>query len=165
MQRLCDARGYCFVQEITMKRIGLSAVIFLSAAAAVAADLSLPDANPACMERNGPDCVLGTQVIVPSRVAPPSGTPLPPSGIVVIPAPAPVTAPASTLAAPGTGVPSPGVVVVTPALPPGTVSPSALAPAGTVVPQQGVVGAPAPAATTGNVITPSQGSTIISPRR
>lgn len=36
-------------------------------------NLSVPDANPACMERNGVDCVLKSDVVAPRVTAPPSG--------------------------------------------------------------------------------------------
>ena len=48
---------------------------------------SLPDSNPACMQVNGPDCVLPS-AIYPSRVASPRDTIVTPP--VVVPPPAPV---------------------------------------------------------------------------
>ena len=34
---------------------------------------SVPDANPECMERNGPDCVLRSQVVPPRTATQPGG--------------------------------------------------------------------------------------------
>jgi hypothetical protein len=56
---------------------------------------SVPDANPACMDINGPDCVLRSQVVPPRTAAP--------QGVIVAPAPAPPIVPApgtSTVIAP-----------------------------------------------------------------
>ncbi len=71
----------------------LAAVTFaLGSASAFAADTSdnpqsLPDSNPACMQINGPDCVLPSATY-PSRIAAPrNGIVTPP---VVVPPAAPV---------------------------------------------------------------------------
>jgi len=132
-----------------MTRISAAIFVFLAAIApAIAADIaepnvSVPDANPECMDRNGPDCVLGAQV-VPSRVAAPPRTlvaPADPTGVVVVPAPTPL----GTIAPPGMIVPQ-GVV--------GTPAPAPVTTTTTTVPG------------TSTVITPaSPGVSIISPRR
>ena len=159
-----------------MKRIFLSVILFLSTLMpAVAAETtdraeSIPDANPACMERNGPDCVLKSQV-VPPRVAAPPGSVIPPAdstGVVVIPAPGTATAPGVVVVpAPGDtatirGTANPQGLVGSPAAPPA----DSATMRGTGNPQ-GVSGSSAPAPASGaTVITPSgQGSTVISPRR
>ena len=70
-----------------MKRIPASIIVFLTAIAPAAAaetterPQSVPDANPACMQVNGPDCVLRSQVVPPRTAAP--------QGVVVVPTPAP----------------------------------------------------------------------------
>lgn len=70
-----------------MNRIPASIIVFLTAMApAVAAETterteSLPDANPACMQVNGPDCVLRSEVVPPRTAAP--------QGVVVVPTPVP----------------------------------------------------------------------------
>lgn len=69
-----------------MKRIPASLVVFLTAVLpAVAADTtergeSLPDKYPACMDVNGPDCVLRSQYMSPLTATP--------QGVVILPAPA-----------------------------------------------------------------------------
>ena len=132
-----------------MKRISVSIIVFFAVSApgfAAETSESILDANPACMERNGPDCVLQGQV-VPRRAAP--ATTIVPPGVVVVP---PVTQP----------------VVVAPR---GTLPPRGTVPqSGLVGSPEAVVPAPtSPAANTfgsTNVIVPSgQGSTIISPRK
>jgi len=94
-----------FAQEATMKRIVTAIFILLATGAPVIAaetterNDSVPDANPECMQVNGPDCVLRSDVMTPRAVAPP---------LTAIP-PAP---------------PVPPVIIA----PPGTVSPSAMRP-------------------------------------
>lgn len=71
-----------------MKRWSAVLIVFFTAAPALAAETtdrneSVPDAVPACMERNGPDCMLKSDMVVP-RAAPP---------IVVIPPAIPAPAP------------------------------------------------------------------------
>lgn len=133
-----------------MKRLAVSMFVFLNALtpgfAAETSD-SLPDAVPACMERNGPDCVLPGQV-VPRRATAPVIVTSPP---VVVP---PVSAPPTVISPQGK-------------LPPrGTVPPAGAAGAPEfIVPSPN---APASPNTLGNsnIIAPSgQGSTIISPRK
>ena len=90
-----------------MKRTIAPIIFALTAVASAFGAQSPLDANPACMEVNGPDCVIQS-VIVPQRVtAPPS----------VITTPAPTPAPPVVAAPPGPSEMVPG----TPATaPPGT---------------------------------------------
>jgi hypothetical protein len=131
-----------------MQRIPASALIFLaSMAPAIAVETrerveSLPDSNPECMEVNGPNCVLRSEVVLPGTATPP-GT-FAPLSVIVAPAPAP--APPRVEALPGTLAPQGGVIV---SAPPPT--------------------APAPEITTVILPPPSSGAqgsaTIISPRK
>jgi hypothetical protein len=95
-----------------MKKIHSSVIVFLaSIAPAIAADTtgrmeSLPDANPECMQVNGPDCVLRSEFAPPRVTAPPATTT--PSGVVGMPAPA---TPGTTTIAPGSAT------VIAPAAP------------------------------------------------
>ena len=93
-----------------MKRIPASIIVFLTAIVpAVAAETtepgeSLPDTYPACMEVNGPDCVLRSQYIPPPTAAP--------QGVVILPAAAPPVS-----ATPGTSnliVPARGSTIIPP---------------------------------------------------
>lgn len=139
-----------------MDRISASTGIFLALVAPVVAaqsserSESLPDANPACMERNGPDCVLGTQVIPARRAAPP-GPGVPPTGVVVVPS-STVTPPG--VAASGTPLPRSGVVVIVP--------PAPATPSGTVIPQ-GVVGSSSSTSSANSTTAVPAGSTLIAP--
>ena len=132
-------------QDTTMKQITVSVIaLFTAIAPAVALAQSVPDANPECMERNGPDCVLQGQVVT-RRAAPPAE--IVPPGVVVVPpvTPSVVVAPSGTLPPRGT-VPSSGLVGSPEAVVPAPASPAANISGST------------------NVIVPSgQGSTIISP--
>jgi hypothetical protein len=108
--RVLLTRDY-FMRDTIMKRISASTILFLATIApAVAAETterndSLPDSNPECMQVNGPDCVLKSQVVLPRMAAPPV-TAVPP-GAVVVPAPTP----SGTVAPRGTVAPQGGVVV------------------------------------------------------
>ena len=120
-------------------RVAAFFIAFSAAAApAIAAEttdrnVSVPDAIPACMDRNGPDCVLKSEDVTPRVAAPP---------IVVVP---PVSVPP---------------VTAVPADTSGNVAPSAMRPstglmgAGTVVTPSGNVVSPS-----GTVITPGGAST------
>ncbi|MCE9641318.1 MAG: hypothetical protein K8S22_14435 [Betaproteobacteria bacterium] len=117
--------------------------LFAALAPAVVLAQSVPDANPECMERNGPDCVLPS-ALVPQRAGPPIVV-VPP---IVVP---PVTPPAGTVS------------------PQATLPPRGTAPSSGIVGSPEPVPPAAPASTTpgsSNVIVPSgQGSAIISPRK
>ena len=88
-----------------MKRTALSILIFLAAIASTAAAEttdraeSVPDANPECMDRNGPDCLL-QGATVPSRMAPP------PTVIVIPPVEPPVIVPPAVVTVIAPGVPA-----------------------------------------------------------
>jgi hypothetical protein len=168
-----------------MKPIILFISVFLATSVpAMAAETaeSIPDANPACMERNGPDCVLRSEtapprVAAPSPLIPPAATN--PSGVVVVPAQPATPASPGVVVIPAPSINPSGVVVVPaqsamPASSGAVVipAPSIITP-GTAT-MQGVVGAPvaaSPSSTTtapgdSTVISPSvRGPTMISPRR
>jgi hypothetical protein len=86
-------------KDTNMLRIPASVLIFLaSIAPTIAAETrerfeSLPDSNPECMQVNGPNCVLGSEVVVPRQATPP-GT-IAPLSVIVAPTPAPPRAEAS----------------------------------------------------------------------
>lgn len=150
-----------------MKRITASIIFLLAGSVpALAAETSLPDAYPSCMDRNGPDCVMGGRQVVPPRAAP--GTPITPT--VPTSTPGTTTTPGVVVIAPADGTVSPGAL---PAPAAGTVSPGApqSPAAGTMSPgtvtTPGMFGNPAPATDTSTtrIITPTQGATIISPRK
>lgn len=93
-----------------MKRIPASIIVFLATIApAVAAEStervgSLPDAYPECMQVNGPDCVIRSQVM-PLLTADPQD-------VLVVPTPAP-----PIVAAPGTPTviaPAPRSTIISP---------------------------------------------------
>ena len=133
-----------------------SLILFLAAIApvALAADAtterleSVPDANPACMDRNGPDCVLKSQIVAPRYAAPPV-TAIPP--VAVPPVGAPMFPPQITTTDNTNVVVPPGSTIITP---------------------RGATGSTGSTGTTGStsstgsatIIAP-QGSTLISPRR
>jgi hypothetical protein len=122
-----------------MKPIAASLALLLAAAAPALAqnterNVSVPDAVPACMERNGPDCVLKSDVVAPRAAA----------GLGVVPPATPVTPPVEVV--------PPGTVGIAPAAPPaGLVGGSAAA----NVPSQTVT---TPSGTT-VVVTPNANST------
>ena len=144
-----------------MKRIIAATIVLLAGVAPAGAaetSASLPDAYPACMERNGPDCVLRSQVVPPRVTAPPTVIAVPPattpqSGVVVIPA---VTMPV----APGLlGVPATDTGTSTST--DTTTSTTSTTTSRGITAPQGVTGAPAGS----TVIAPTRGATIISPRK
>lgn len=100
-----------------MKTTVATSILFMFAAAAANAqnterNVSVPDAVPACMDRNGPDCLLKSETVSP-RIGPPP--------LVVVPPATPTTpaevsgAIAPTPTAPRSGlVGSSNTIVVTP---------------------------------------------------
>lgn len=98
-----------------MKTTISTSILFLLAAAAhgqsTDRNVSVPDAVPACMERNGPDCVLKSDMVAP-RIGPPT--------VVVAPPATPTTPPdtsgaiATTPTTPRSGLVGGNTVVVTP---------------------------------------------------
>ena len=135
-----------------MKRISLSLYVLLAAMGpAVAADTtvrieSVPDANPECMERNGPDCVLRSQVVPPRTATSP--------GVVVVPAP---TTPMTLVPQGAVGVPAP-----TPSNPAAQDTTTVIMPDSSTFITPGNPSVITPGST---VLTPSPGSTVIAPRR
>jgi hypothetical protein len=105
------------LRGVTMKTTAATSIALLLAAVAAHAqtterNLAVPDAVPECMERNGPNCVLKSEVITP-RVGPPTITVIPP---VTPPPPADTSgAIATTPTPPRSGLVGSGnTIVVTP---------------------------------------------------
>jgi len=103
-----------------MKRTSALFIAFLvSTASAIAADvppLSPPDANPACMERNGPDCTIKSEGVPRGYAAPQNDRGQTPSPFgTQVPPPAGMSPQPPTSGAPPTDVtPPPPQIRVTP---------------------------------------------------
>jgi hypothetical protein len=102
-----------------MQRMPIFLIVLLAATApAIAAETterrdSLPDANPECMQVNGPDCVLKSE-FMPPRVAVPPGT-VTPSGVVGAPGSAPaVSATPGSSAVIAPAAPAPQSTIISP---------------------------------------------------